>query len=219
MHVGILCAQGKAFDIPLSWVLLDTCSTCDISNNPGLVKDIHTCRPEDRLTAYTNGGVQVYSKIADLKLFPIKVHFKKSSMATILSLKTVSAIPGARLHLDTATSTDITLTLSDGSIFIFKKSNNGLYFYDTSVDLYKPKPVLHNYSFLQTVTENKTYFSRQEIKGADTSRKLQEYLYYPGTTTYKDYVSNSQINNCVITPDDVNSQSHLRHPSPLFTRT
>ena len=137
MHVGVLCAQGKAFDIPLSWILLDTCSTCDVSNDLDSVEDIRTFRPEDRLTVYTNGGEQVYKRIANLKFLPIEVQFKKSSMATILSLKTVRAIPGARLHLDTITSTDITLNLRDRTAVVFKQFKNGLYFYDTNVNLHK----------------------------------------------------------------------------------
>ena len=83
MHLGIMCAQGKVFDIPSSWILLDTCSTCDVANNPALVNDIRTCEPNDRLTAYTNGGEQVYNLVANLNILPIKVHLKKSSMATI----------------------------------------------------------------------------------------------------------------------------------------
>ena len=76
MHLGILCAHGKDFHIPLSWLLLDTCSTCDVTNNPALVTDIRTCAPNDRLTAYTNGGEQVYNLVANLKMLPIEVHFK-----------------------------------------------------------------------------------------------------------------------------------------------
>ena len=85
-------------------------------------------------------------------------------MATILSLKTVSAILGARLHLYTVTNTDITLTLQDGRVITFEQFKNELYFYTTNVDLPKPKPLLQKYSLLQTVTENKSYFTRQEIK-------------------------------------------------------
>ena len=56
----------------------------------------------------------------------------------------------------------------------------------SNVDLPKTKPLLQNYSLLQSFTENKSSFTHQEIKGADTSRKLQEYLYYPGVNAYKD---------------------------------
>ena len=224
MHVGILCAQGNDFNIPLNWILLDTCSTCDVTNNPALVNDIRTCKPNDRLTAYTNGGKQVYNLIANLNILPITVHLKKSSMATILSLKTISNIPGARLYLDTAANKDIKLTLEDGRVLIFKQHQNGLYFYDTNVELSKPKPLLQDYSLLQTVTqdysllqtvtENKSYFTRQEIKGADTSRKLQEYLYYPGNNTYKKYVTHNLMNNCAITADDV-SRAEAIYGSPV----
>ena len=154
MHVGILCAQGNDFNIPLNWILLDTCSTCDVTNNPALVNDIRACKPNDRLTAYTNGGKQVYDQIANLNILPITVHFKKSSMATILSLKTISNIPGARLYLDTAANKDIKLTLEDGRVLIFKQHQNGLYFYDTNVELTKTKPLLRDYSLLQTVILN-----------------------------------------------------------------
>ena len=164
MHLGILCAHGKDFHIPLSWLLLDTCSTCDVTNNPALVTNIRACAPNDRLTAYTNGGEQVYNLVANLKILPIEVHFKKSSMATILSLKTVSAIPGARLHLDTATNTDITLTLQDGRVMIFRQFKNGLYFYDTNLVLTKTKALLQNYSLLQTVTENKSFLRVKKSK-------------------------------------------------------
>ena len=67
MHLGVLCAKVKSFDIPLSWILLDTYSTSDVSNNPALVKDIRTYSPEDRLTDHANGGEQVYSIISNLK--------------------------------------------------------------------------------------------------------------------------------------------------------
>ena len=68
----------------------------------------------DSLTAYTNGGAQKYEHVANLKLLPVVVHFKEHSMATILSLKTVSAIEGSRLTMDTAITNSITLTMRNG---------------------------------------------------------------------------------------------------------
>ena len=40
MHVGYTFTQGGLFNIPKGWLLLDTCSTCDVSNNPKLVTNI-----------------------------------------------------------------------------------------------------------------------------------------------------------------------------------
>ena len=55
-----------------------------------------------------------------------------------------------------------------------------------------------------TFTNNKQYFTHDEIKRADLSRKYQEYLFYPGTKTLTKYVANNLINNSQITVDDVN---------------
>ena len=125
-------------------------------------------------------------QIADLCILPITVHFKLNSMATILSVKTVSEIQGARLMMDTQVNKNITLTLKDGRSFIFSPFKNGLYYFDTNsiVTNSKPKSELANYSFLNTVSDNKQFFSTQEIKGADISRQLQEYLFFPGANTF-----------------------------------
>ena len=128
MHVGYMLAQDDAFSIPKSWLLLDTCSTCDVSNNSNMVSNIRKCTPNEVLLAYTNGGSQKFEYLADLNFLPITVHFEKDSMATILSVKTVSEIPGARLTMDTEVNKNITLTLGDGSIFVFSQYKNGLYF-------------------------------------------------------------------------------------------
>ena len=93
-------------------------------------------------------------------MLPITVHFKADSMATILSLKTVSEIDGSRLTMDTAKDKDITLTLKSGNNFIFKQYENGLYFLDTKnpEHFVKTKSELSNYSLVQTVQANKTFF-------------------------------------------------------------
>ena len=162
--------------------------------------------PDEMLTAYTNGGAQYYNKLADLRVFPLEVHFKQNSMATILSMKSVTEISGVRVIMDTKLSTSIHIILENGKDFEFVQYRNGLYFFDTnkSPTISKPKSELSDYSLLTTVSENKEYFSPQEIKGADLSRKFQEYLFFPGPNTFKHYVNNNLINNCKITADDIN---------------
>ena len=128
MHVGYTFTQGGLFNIPKGWFLVDTYSTCDLSNNPKLVTNIRVCKPEDSLIAYTNGGAQTYQHIADLLLLPITVCFKKNSMATILSFESVSEIPGARITMDTAVNKSITLTLKDKQVLIFEQYKNVLFF-------------------------------------------------------------------------------------------
>ena len=77
---------------------------CHVSNNSNLVTNIRHCSNQNVLTAYTNGGVQKY-----VRLLPITVYFKESSMATILSLESVSDIPGAKITMNTDVSKNINL--------------------------------------------------------------------------------------------------------------
>ena len=75
------------------------------------------------------------------------------------------------------------LHLSDGRNIKFEQFKKGLYFFDTNkvVSNDKSKPLLTNYSLLQTVADNKKYVLQQKIKGANTSYDYQEFLYYPVT--------------------------------------
>ena len=67
---------------------------------------------------------------------------------------------------------------------------------------------------IQTVTDNKKYFSQQEIEGANTSRNYQEFLYYPGTVTFKDHVKDNLITNCEVIVDEV-IRAELIHGPPV----
>ena len=44
------------------------------------------------------------------------------------------------------------------------------------------------------------------------SRKLQEYLFYPSTNTFKTYVTKSLLTNCKVTADDVNRAEIIYGP-------
>ena len=68
-HIGYMLTQDDdSFDVPKIWILLDTCSTCNVANNPNLVTNIRDCNKDEKLTAYTNGGAQSYNKLATLKI-------------------------------------------------------------------------------------------------------------------------------------------------------
>ena len=215
-HVGYMLTQDDGlFNIPKIWILLDTCSTCDVANNPDIVSNIRDCDIDEKLTAYTNRGAQSYNKSATLKILPITVHFKEASMANIICMKTITNIPGARVRMDSITSTSFILELISGKTYKFKQYRNGLYYLDINEvinnsnatineDTNKSNATSLNYTFLQTVDNNKKYFSNAEINRADKSRYYQEYLFYPSTSTMKQYVNGNQINNCDVTVDNIN---------------
>ena len=99
----------------------------------------------------------------------MQLHYNSSSLATILSVKDVAAIPGVFITMDTREEQSM-LVHYNSDIFRFKQCKDGLYFYDTA-DNYNSSTVT-DYSLLQSVNDNRKFYTRQEIKGADDARHL-----------------------------------------------
>ena len=84
----------------------------------------------------------------------------------------------------------------------------GLYGFDTAVNKLETIilgiPVTHT-SFFSTVSKNKEYFSRQEIKGAENAREMQGQVGWPSDHQFKEALSGKgqAFVNANITPDDV----------------
>ena len=101
--------------------------------------------------------------------------------------------------------------MKDGHNFVFEQYKNGLYFVDTSKSVETSKT-----KCLSTVSDNKEYFSQQEIKGADVSRQVQEYLFFPSSNTLKTYVNQNLITNYKINVDDINRAEIVYVPSEPY---
>ena len=219
LMMGYLFAQNKLSPIPSTWVLLDTCSTSHVSNNAILVSNIVDCPPQERLCMTTNGGKMTYTQTATLNILPVKVHFNPQSMATILSLAGVDKLPWHYCTMDTRASKAIHVHKPNGDTLVFKPCADGLYYYDTAKPddhSFKSKPKVTDYSLLQTVNSNKSFFTKKEIEGAMKARKEQEILSWPPTQTYKSYVSDDLIANSKVT-NDVNRASLIwGEPEPLI---
>ena len=129
-QLGVALIQGSA-RIKNTLVLLDMCATNSVSNNTALMTDIVTCKQHERLTVSTNRGLISFDKNSNLKRLPMKVHFNKNSMATILSFKEVADIPGVRITTDTKQERAMTVYLGNVRTLKFKECESGLYFYDT----------------------------------------------------------------------------------------
>jgi hypothetical protein len=201
--------------IPQSWILLDTCSTVSVACNQDLVTNIRDCASEECLTVHTNGGSQFFNRMGMLMVMPIPVHFNPDSMANILSMKDVVSLPGVTVTMDS--SKERALLVSFGTSELkFTECSEGLYFYDVN-NINKPKALLTNYSLLETVEDNKSYFSPSEIKGAETARKIQQEIGWPSTAFFKTIIANNHTKNSPITVDDINrAELIFGTPTPLL---
>ena len=230
----MMFSQKDGFGIPDSWVLLDTCSTDSVMKSKTMVSNIKQCEANDCLTIFTNGGSQFFDKMGSFKFFPLSVHFNPDSMANILAMKDVASIPGVRITYDSAKERLI-LVHFNKCIYRFTECKEDLYFYDTKSDKvectkvpgainkeHKDKLVetVTPYSFLSTVESNKLYYTRQEIKGAEDTRKQQEQLGWPSTSKFKRIIKYNLINNSPITINDVNrAEIIFGTPKPLLKGT
>ena len=77
----------------------------------------------------TNGSLKNSDKKATLKRFPMTVQFNQNSIATIISFKEVTYIPGVRITTEKNQERVMTVTITWKS-FKFKECESRLCFYD-----------------------------------------------------------------------------------------
>ena len=197
-----------------AWILLDSCSTLSCVCNPSLITDVRPCDESELMTVFTNGGQVEYDKVGIFSLLPFQVYFDERSMANILSLKDVAS--RFRVTMDTTVEHSMNVHVSDHQVLKFKQCGDGLHFLDTSTlgsSVFSSNSAVNGYSYLQTVTSNKEYFTRREVQGANAARNLQQLLWWPSTKTYSKAVISPYLRNCTVTPDDITRATTIHGPA------
>ena len=95
--------------------------------------------------------------------------------------------------------------VTDSSSFYYGSLESAPDVHGSTCDSTKTKTAVNNYpsSHVQTVTSNKSLYTVQEIEGSDKALALQQYIGWPGTTTYINYIKNNLIKNCPVSVADV----------------
>ena len=135
-------------------------------------------------------------------------------MANILSLKDVSS--KFRVTMDTTVEHSMNVHLSDNHVLKFKQCGDGLHFLDTSTlgnSVFSSNSTVNGYSYLQTVTSNKQYFTCRKVQGANAAHNLQQLLWWPSEKTYQTAVVSPYLQNCTITPDDITRAKTIHGPA------
>ena len=102
---------------------------------------------------------------------------------------------------DSAVANSFSVVLSDENILTFESMGHGLYIYRVS----STTP----YSFINTVSENKSFYTNKEIKGAEAAREQQAQLGWPSDQEYYEIVRDNKINNSKGTVDDIQRAKHI----------
>ena len=98
------------------------------------------------------------------------------------------------------------------------KYNEGLYFYDTnSINHSKSKVNNYGVNLLNTVYNNKLFFTKRQFKNAKTTRHLQQCIGWPSTDAFKTYISQNMINNRKVGMNDIQRGLNIYGPpGPLL---
>ena len=206
--------------IPREWLLLDTCSTDNVFNTCSHLGSIIACDINEDLKMQSNGGSMTYGLKSTMKLFPLEVAYNEGSVGNIISFFHLIQVPGLVITLDNRVNYGFNVTYL-GKFYHFLPFENGLYYFDTRIE---PKSVEDNnkevvspYSLLQSVVDNKAFYTQREIKGAENARLQQEALGWPSDDYYKFIIKENLVTNTEITIDDVERAQHIYGPAkPLL---
>ena len=88
---------------------------------------------------------------------------------------------------DSSLDNSFTVVLSETKTIRFESLGTGLYIH--KVDLITPYP------FLNTVSENKAFYTRREVKGAEDAREQQGQIGWPSDQEYYEIIRDSNMNN------------------------
>ena len=223
MQIGINLSQQDN-PIPDSWIILDSGSTATVFKSKRYLNDIIACGEDDGLDLTSNGGGRLsYTMRSKLQMFPLDVFYNEDSLANIIALFDLIRVPDIVVTMDNREDYGFHVTYK-GKGYQFNPFHSGLYYYDTRVapqDVVTINPntksMLSPYSFLQTVNDNKKFYTAAEIKEAENACIQQEELGWPSDTFYAKIINNNLFINTEITPDDVQRAMHIFGPAkPLL---
>jgi hypothetical protein len=184
-------SQGGGLTIPPTWLLLDNQSTVDVFANGNMLKDIH--QVDDEMVIASNGGSNVTSEMGTLPGYGL-VWYDPVGIANIVSLSRVRE----KYHVSFNSDNNIFIvTKPDGTVFEFKQSESGLYYYDLMSNKRKGAVMV------DTVASKKSRYTNEDYSGAVLARQLQIRVGRPSTKDFLRIVARNQLPNCPITCDDI----------------
>jgi hypothetical protein len=160
----------------------------DLFCNASLVSKISKSRSNMRLKS--NDGTMVVTRKATMEGYNKNVWFSIRSITNIIALRNL--IDQCRVTYDSGNLMFVVHRESESKPNMeFKMHKSGIHYYDPRKE--------HHMTFFNTVSENKTGFTKRQIKCAEIARNLYKTLSYPSTKDFKWVIQINQIKDCPVT--------------------
>jgi hypothetical protein len=173
-------------------ILLESQSTMDIFCNTALVNKAIKSRSNMRLKS--NGGTMVVIRKATMEGYNKNVWFSTQAITNIIALRNL--IHQYRVTYDSDDLMFVVHRESESKPNMeFKMHKSGLHYYDPRKE--------HHLTFVNTVSENKTGFTKRQIKCAEIARNLYKTLSYPSMKDFKWVIQSNQIKDCPVMIQDI----------------
>jgi hypothetical protein len=180
LHLHVM-SQGDGVCIPLTWLLLDNQSTVDVFTNGDMLEEIH--QVDDQMVIASNGGSNMTSEMGVLPGYG-PVWYDPIAIANIVSLSRVRE----KYHVSFNSDQNIfVVTKPDGTVFEFKQSESGLYYYDLASNKHSGAVLVN------TVASKQSRYTNDDYSRAVTARQLQIRIGWPSTKDFLCIVARNQI--------------------------
>ena len=144
-----------------------------------------------------------YEQKGSVASFPsLTAYHNPDCLVNIISLDLLQA--AYHTKFDSEVSNAFTVQLDENNSITFQGFGSGLYFHNLNA------PVnAYPYNLLNTVSENKTFFSRREIEGAEKAREQQGQIGWPSDQEYYEIIRDNRMKNSKVTLDDLRRAEYI----------
>ena len=181
-------------------IIVDSGSTFNCFRERDLISDIQPC---ESFNTFSNGGGMTYKYKGTLSAFKeLTCYYNPECLVNIISLDLLQA----KYHttFDSEKKNAFTVEISDKLTITFEGFGSGLYFVNLnkSINAY---PL----SLLNTVKENKQFYNKREIEGAEAARAQQGQIGWPSDQQYYEIIRDNLLINSKATLDDLRRAEHI----------
>lgn len=150
-------------------VIIDSGSTFIYFHDDSLLNNIRTCDP---LETFSNGGGMTYTRKGTINAFPdLRSYANPDCLVNIIYLELLKE----KYHIRFDSEDCNAFILDTGyEEIVFEGFGSGLYVCNLTNDV-----KLYDVNFLNTLDENKSFYSLREIEGVEAAREQQGQLGWP----------------------------------------